>query len=148
MDFGFDLDKAQIATAIIGELGNNVFDHNLGSWPLNIGGAIILGQNFPNKKKVKMIVSDPGIGFKNSLKHKKPKNEIEAIKLGLKGISGWVGVKRGNGLKIIQEWTINRFSGILKIQSGDGLVILEAKEIKSRVEKKITGTIIEITLRY
>src|SRR3989344_5323579 len=113
--FGLNDNDEQKATALVGELGNNVFDHNAGSWPTNVVGAIIIAQNYPNLKCVEVVVADTGIGFLNSLKVAKPdlKNDIEAIKLGLAGVTGRVGEKRGNGLRTIQDWTINQFRGIV-----------------------------------
>lgn len=45
--FGLNDNDEQKATALVGELGNNVFDHNAGSWPTNVVGAVIIAQNYP-----------------------------------------------------------------------------------------------------
>lgn len=149
-NFGLNTEQAQFATAIIGELGNNVFDHNAFNWPTNISGAIICGQGYPKFKKIEIAIADPGIGFKKSLNNRKPnlKNEIEAIKLGLSGVSGWIDAKRGNGLKLVQDWTLNQFSGILRIQSGNGLVTVAKTGIKGYKTNKILGTIAEFVIKY
>src|SRR5205085_2651870 len=39
-NFGLSESDAQRATALVGELGNNVFDHNTGNWPTNVSGCI------------------------------------------------------------------------------------------------------------
>lgn len=62
-NFGLNDADEQFATAIVGELGNNVFDHNEGVWPTDVRGAIIIAQNYPKIKKIDVIVADPGIGF-------------------------------------------------------------------------------------
>ena len=60
------------ATVLVGELGNNVFDHNEGLWPTDIRGAIIIGQNYPQLKKIEVVIADPGVGFKRSLQLRDP----------------------------------------------------------------------------
>lgn len=150
-NFGLNDSQAQYMTAILGEVGNNVFDHNLGNWPLDVTGAIIFGQRFPKKKELEIIVADPGIGFKQSLHRKDPnlKDQIEAIKLALKkGVSGRIEEARGNGLKYVQDWTFNELSGIIKIQSYDGLIIADIKELKNMTVPPILGTIVDVKIRY
>jgi len=150
-NFGLNDEQAQYMTAILGEIGNNVFDHNLGNWPLDVAGAIIMGQRFPRKKELEIVVADPGIGFKQSLHRKDPnlKDQIEAIKLALqKGVSGRIEEDRGNGLKYVQDWTFNELSGIIKIQSYDGLVVANKKEMKSQTVPSILGTIVGVKISY
>lgn len=144
-NLGLNDNQAQYMTAILGEIGNNVFDHNLGNWPIDVTGAIIIGQRFPKKKELEIVVADPGIGFKQSLHRKDPnlKNQVEAIKLALqKGVSGRIEEARGNGLKYVQDWTFNALHGIVKIQSYDGLVIASKNDIKSQSVPSISGTIV------
>ena len=76
--------------SVVGELGNNVFDHNSGSWPLNISGCIIAAQNYSKEKSIQFVIGDPGVGFRGSLKSAYPEinNDIEAIKKGLAGNTG------------------------------------------------------------
>lgn len=66
--FGLNDNDEQRATALVGELGNNVFDHNAGSWPTNVVGAIIIAQNYPKIKRIEVVIADPGVGFLGSLK--------------------------------------------------------------------------------
>jgi len=142
-------DDINRATVLVSELGNNVFDHNLGLWPTDVRGAIIVGQNYPKLKKIEMVVADSGVGFKKSLQLRNPNlNDVEAIKLGLQGITGRVGENRGNGLKLIQDWTINKFNGIVKIQSGSGLVIVDKDGVRSRTVNKILGTLASFVVIY
>ena len=64
-NFGMDDENdTNRATVLVAELGNNVFDHNEGLWPLDVRGAIIIGQNYPKLKKIEFVVADPGVGFK------------------------------------------------------------------------------------
>ncbi len=144
-----ELDEA-LATSLVGELGNNVFDHNDGSWPTSVRGAIILAQHNPALRRIEVAVADPGIGFRGSLRAHDPtvSSDVEAIKLGLSGVTGRIGETRGNGLQVIQNWTINKFDGIIRIQSGNGLVIVDGKGQQSKEVFPITGTLASLVLIY
>lgn len=147
---GMNEKEGSMATALVGELGNNVFDHNEGLWPTNVRGAIILAQNNPTQKKIEVVVADPGVGFQRSLQLAKPfpKNDIEAIKLGLSGVTGRIGEPRGNGLRVIQEWTIGKFYGIVKIHSGNGLVVVDKNGQTERVVFPILGSLTSFVVKY
>lgn len=148
--FGLDTSNVFRATALVGELGNNVFDHNSGNWPTDIGGCIIACQNYPKRKSIEIAVGDPGIGFKRSLKTAFPDlpDDIAAIRKGLAGFTGRVGEDRGNGLKLIQKWTLNNFSGNVIIQSGEGLVVVKQKGEFGRKVPRILGTIASVVINY
>ncbi|MDP2909757.1 MAG: hypothetical protein Q8N69_01655 [bacterium] len=147
---GMNEKEGSMATALVGELGNNVFDHNEGLWPTNVRGAIILAQNNPTQKKIEVVVADPGVGFQKSLQLAKPfpKNDIEAIKLGLSGVTGRIGEPRGNGLRVIQEWTIGKFYGMVKIHSGNGLVIVDKNGQAEKVVFSILGSLTSFVVKY
>ncbi len=144
-----ELDEAR-ATALVGELGNNVFDHNDGQWPSSIRGAIILAQHNPNKHRIEIVVADPGIGFSGSLRaaNKSIASDEDAIVLGMSGVTGRVGESRGNGLKVIQDWTINKFDGIVRIHSGSGLVVVDGNGQKAHSVFPIVGTLASFVVKY
>lgn len=148
--FGLNQDDAARVTALIGELGNNVFDHNLGNWPTDVVGCLVAMQNYPDLHKVEIVIGDPGAGFYGSLKTAFPEisNDIEAIKKGLSGSTGRVGEERGNGLRLIQEWTIGNFSGKVTIHSGNGLVIVDKEGIKEYEINEIIGTLAQSVINY
>ena len=149
-NFGLVENDARLITAIVGELGNNVFDHNLGNWPTDISGCFIAAQNYPLEKILEFTIGDTGMGFLGSLKARFPnlKNDIEAISCGLAGNTGRINEIRGNGLRIIQSWTINNFCGNIYIHSGNGFVEIDKNGIKSKETFKIIGTIVQIMLYY
>ncbi|MBI3627828.1 MAG: hypothetical protein HY220_03765 [Candidatus Sungbacteria bacterium] len=149
-NFGMNADDEARATAMVGELGNNVFDHNEGLWPTEIRGAIITAQNYPTKKRIEISVADPGGGFLGSLRLSKPdlKDDIEAIELGLSGITGRMPEKRGNGLLVVQDWTLNKFHGSVRIHSGAGLVVVDKDGKRSRQAKRTLGTIASLVVEY
>ncbi len=150
MNFGLSESDAQRATALVGELGNNVFDHNLGNWPTDVSGCIIAAQHYPNVHAIEIAVGDPGVGFSGSLIAAFPKisNDIEAIKLGLAGNTGRMGEIRGNGLKLIQQWTLQNFAGKVMIHSGNGLVIVDKSGMKDTKVNKILGTVAQFVINY
>ncbi len=149
-NFGLNESDAQRATALVGELGNNVFDHNLGNWPTTVSGCIIAAQHYPTTHTIEIAVGDPGVGFYGSLKAAFPDviNDIEAIKLGLAGNTGRIGEIRGNGLKLIQRWTLQNFAGIVMIHSGNGLVIVDKSGMKDTKVNKILGTVAQFVINY
>jgi len=148
--FGMNENEAKRATSLIGELGNNTFDHNLGNWPTDVSGCIIAAQNYPNLKRIQVAVGDPGVGFLGSLKAAFPElsSDIEAIKKGLGGNTGRIGEVRGNGLRIIQSWTIDNFSGMLAILSGEGFVQVEKDRMMEKKANKVLGTVAQIMIYY
>lgn len=77
-----------------------------------------------------------------------PLNDIEAIKMGLRGITGRIGERRGNGLRIVQEWTINQLNGLLRIHSGNGLVVVDKNGQKEHSVNTILGTLAEFVVLY
>ncbi|GEM_PF-926733 len=149
-NFGLRGEDEQRVTSLIGELGNNVFDHNEGVWPTNVGGAIMVAQNYPEKKFIEIAIADPGIGFLGSLKVRDPNlaNDVDAIQLGLTGVTGRVGEKRGNGLRLVQDWTINKFNGKVRVHSGEGLVVVDEQGQKSSVVNRILGTLASVVIEY
>lgn len=149
-NFGLSLQDSFLATGVVGELGNNVFDHNSFSWPTNISGSIIMAQNYPRMRCIEVAIGDPGIGFRGSLAVAFPelKSDVEAIKKGLAGNSGRVGEVRGNGLRLIQQWTLENFSGTVMVQSGDGLVIVTKGQMEDRTVHPIVGTLAQFVIHY
>jgi hypothetical protein len=113
-------------------------------------GCIIAAQHYPRLRKIEISVGDPGVGFYRSLKVAFPKiqNDLEAIKLGLAGNTGRIGEVRGNGLKLIQRWTIQNFCGKVMIHSGEGLVIVAKEGMKEYTVNKILGTLAQFVINY
>lgn len=141
-----DVDAYRI-TAIVGELGNNNFDHNLGRWPNGFIGNFVALRYNKKERLLEIVVIDLGIGFKESLKENKPApaSETEAIKMGLKGVTGRVGEKRGNGLRTVVAWIKKYYRGLMRIQSKEGIIVVDKDKPVTVADKKILGT--EIYLR-
>ncbi|MDR1522766.1 MAG: hypothetical protein LBS29_02230 [Endomicrobium sp.] len=111
--------KDFLLTAVIGEVGNNSYDHNLGNWKDIVG--IIFVYDYANKT---IILADRGQGIKETLS--KVKNDIQtdeqAINIALNEIiSGRAPEQRGNGLKFVSK-IIKMKNWYLYLQSGKGSI--------------------------
>ena len=131
--------------AVAGEIGNNSFDHNLGSWP-DVPG-IFFGYDI-NKKII--VLADRGLGILATLKRVKPElcTDSEALKVAFTEIiSGRFPESRGNGLKFVRKIVSENQIGIL-FQTGNAELILEKDsdtlDIRN-VEESFRGTLALIT---
>ena len=118
--------------AIIGEIGNNSFDHNIGNWPKEMGIFFAIDTD-----KRMIILADKGQGVLNTLKKVRPKlsNHKEALKLAFtEKVSGRAPENRGNGLKFVREnikenkMKLEFYSGNARILLNSGIKINEIKE--------------------
>lgn len=95
-------DDLALLVSIVGEVGNNCFDHNLGQWRDVIGCLFFWALTRP----VVTVIADRGQGILNSLKRVLPslKTEEEALQIAFeKRISGRSPEQRGNGLKFVRS---------------------------------------------
>jgi hypothetical protein len=136
---------ASIVSAIIGEIANNSFDHNIGNWK-DIPG-IYFGY-YLSEDKIEIVLADRGRGIFSTLKKVKPeiKNDQEALMVAFtERISGRAPEKRGNGLKFVRENVRNKkmhlsfYSGNAKAELNDKMKIEENSE-------NIGGCLVIITL--
>ena len=107
-----------LEAAVIGEIGNNTFDHNFGYFTEFPKGVYC---NFKYKQKY-TILADYGRGVKQSLLNVLPNlvTDTEAVETAFtKMISGRASEQRGNGLKFVAE-TIQDNNWDLYFQSGFG----------------------------
>ncbi|MEI8347958.1 MAG: hypothetical protein WCG27_10865 [Pseudomonadota bacterium] len=106
--------------AIIGEIGNNSFDHNLGL------GRDVSGCWFHysiGNKEVQVNLADRGVGFLKSLKRVVPTlvSDQDAMEMAFeKRISGRAPEKRGNGLKFVRQIINGNANRALYCFSGKG----------------------------
>ena len=112
-----------LEAAIIGEIGNNSFDHNFG-----FANAYPSGVYFDTQYKQKFIIlADYGRGIRQSLLSVLPSisSDVEAIEIAFtKRISGRSPEQRGNGLKFVSE-TIQQSNWHLFFQSGFGTCAID-----------------------
>ena len=94
-------DFSSLLLAVIGEIGNNSFDHNLGNWP-DVAGVFFSY----NLDKREVILADRGQGILKTLRKARPdiNNDKEALRIAFTEIiSGRLPEHRGNGLKFVKE---------------------------------------------
>jgi len=117
-----------LISSIVGEIGNNSFDHNFGSWP-DIRG-IFFAYDL-NKKQI--VLADRGQGILTTLQRVCPtlKNDSEALLTAFtEKISGRAPENRGNGLKYVKKVLVDIKKDIplkLYFQSGDAYITLDEK---------------------
>jgi len=110
--------KKYLEAAVIGEIGNNTFDHNFG-----FGGAYPKGVycNIAYTQKY-TVLADYGKGVMQSLLFVLPSisSDVEAVEIAFtRRISGRAPEQRGNGLKFVSE-AIQQNNWHLYFQSGFG----------------------------
>ncbi len=94
-------DLAFLIVAIVGEIGNNSFDHNLGHWR-DTPGTYFQIDNATRE----IVLADRGQGVYATIKRVKPevKNDADALHVAFtEMISGRAPEKRGNGLKFVKK---------------------------------------------
>lgn len=119
-------DLAYLFVAMIGELGNNSFDHNLGQWQ-DVPGCVF---DHCIEDSVSVLIADRGQGIFSSLKHVLPKltSDAEALKIAFyQKISGRSPERRGNGLKFVNNALSSLKKCTLLFLSGEGFLELGDK---------------------
>ena len=121
-----------LITAIVGEIGNNSYDHNLGNWP-DVRG-IFFAYDL-NKKQI--VLADRGQGILKTLSRVKPelKNDKKALEVAFTEIiSGRAPEARGNGLKFVKQVILNNpfdleyYSGDAKVNIKQGIRKINTKD--------------------
>jgi len=107
-----------LEAAVVGEIGNNTFDHNFKFLPDYPRGAYFN----PRFASSYMVIADFGRGIKDSLLKVRPGilSDVEAVNMAFTlRISGRYPEQRGNGLKFVLE-TIQNNNWSFFFQSGTG----------------------------
>lgn len=119
---GWTEENAASITAIAGEIANNSFDHNLGTWK-DLPGCWLEVVVTPDT--CVMQIADRGQGILNSLRRVKPglKNHHAALLLAFtEQITGRAPEHRGNGLKFIIR-SLNKLSATSFVfQTGNAIL--------------------------
>lgn len=108
-----------LAIAVAGEIGNNSYDHNLGSWP-DIMGIFF----YYDEKNRSIILADRGQGVLSTLRHARPElqDSVEALRVAFtETVSGRQPEVRGNGLKFVRS-VISENPLSLYFQTGDAFL--------------------------
>ncbi len=112
-------DLVSLLTQVVGEIGDNAFTHNIGSWP-DVPG-VFFGYDTVKRS---IVVADRGRGVRATLQRVRPTiaSDQEALHIAFTEIiSGRDPEKRGNGLKLVRSVVENKPIG-LTFRSGVGLV--------------------------
>lgn len=138
-------EESYLISAMVGEIGNNSFDHNLGRWP-DLAG-IFFGYNIIDSK-VKVVLADRGQGVLKTLKRVKIKllNDSEALQVAFtEKISGRAPENRGNGLKFVKENIKNKKMHLTFISGNAQAELNEKMKINKRKEN-IKGCLVILSL--
>ena len=125
-------DYYSLVVGVVGEIGNNSFDHNLGNWP-DIPG--IFFSYDMNKRQI--ALADRGQGILRTLKKVWPdvKNDEDALRIAFtEKISGRSPEARGNGLKFVLGVVLSR-SVELEFYSGDAKATVSNGAKKLEISK-------------
>jgi hypothetical protein len=126
---GFIIDTNKyLEASIIGEIGNNTFDHNFIFGNIYQKG-VYCNYNFQGNH---VVLADYGRGIRESLAQVvvNIQNDLEALEIAFtKKISGRSPEQRGNGLKFVSE-TIQNNNWDLYFQSGNGCCFINKNGIK------------------
>ena len=134
-------DIFSLVTAVVGEIGNNSFDHNLGKWP-DVSG-IFFAYDIQRRE---IVLADRGVGILETLKRVKPAltNHEEALRTAFTEIlSGRSPESRGNGLKFVREVVADSLMSLV-FQSGNAEVSIEKSSSElnlKRTKNTIRGCI-------
>lgn len=121
-----------LISAIVGEIGNNSFDHNLGNWP-DVSGIFFAS----NLKKGRIVLADRGQGILATLKRVRPKltNHQDALRVAFtEVISGRAPEYRGNGLKFVRDVVVNNEINLF-FQTGDARLEIKKNDSEVKVKK-------------
>lgn len=134
-----DEQQSFLLSAVVGEIGNNSFDHNFGNWP------DIPGIYFCIKANERIIIlADRGRGVLATLKKVKKdiKDDIGAIRVAfLEVVSGRSPEQRGNGLKFVKK-VAESCKIKINFYSGNAECVIEFGQTKFlQTQKNIPGTI-------
>lgn len=123
-------------SSTVGEIGNNSFDHNLGSWPDVRGIFFAYDLN-----KGQIVLADRGQGILTTLKRVRPAltNDGAALLTAFtEKVSGRAPENRGNGLKYVKKIFVDIKKDIslkLYFQSGDAFTTLDDKTVNLKIEQ-------------
>lgn len=143
---GLGRDELPLVVSVAGEVGNNCFDHNLGSWR-DVPGCWFEAQ--ATGGRLWLCIADRGQGVFRSLSRADPtiRDEQTALVAAFERVlSGRAPESRGNGLKFVRNIIVGGEERGLACRSGAGLVEYgslgsECREELARLPPKSGGTI-------
>ncbi|MBI4599320.1 hypothetical protein HY732_00170 [Candidatus Uhrbacteria bacterium] len=134
-------DIASLIVVIVGEIGNNAFDHNLGNWRDEVG--VYFSYDITARC---IVIADRGLGVQTTLKRVRPEiqNDCEALTIAFKEIvTSRAPEKRGNGLKLVEKMVLAQ-NMKLDVYSGAGHYGIEHGETMCSGEEKVYNGVIAV----
>jgi len=135
------IETVALVGIVVGEIGNNSFDHNIGNWPDMPG--VFFGYDAERRC---LVLADRGQGVLKTLKRVRPNLETEsdAVRTAFtESVSGRAPEKRGNGLKTVRI-VVSEHPFALSFQSGDAIFSMGARDkelIIKQTSEVIHGTL-------
>lgn len=122
---------APLVSSVVGEIGNNSFDHNSGNWPNTPGTffAYDLGKRI-------VVLGDRGRGILQTLRQVRPSlnTEEDALHVAFTEVlTGRAPEKRGNGLKYVNK-IVERYHFPFLFQSGDAIINVKKENTELHAE--------------
>ncbi|MEK7102797.1 MAG: hypothetical protein AAB870_00435, partial [Patescibacteria group bacterium] len=108
-------ENASLLGLVVGEIGNNTFDHNLGNWRDERGAYFV----YDAEQRI-VVIADRGQGVLTTLRQARSSiaDDCEALTVAFtETLSGRAPERRGNGLKLVakvvqeQQWKLEYHSG-------------------------------------
>ncbi|HAZ16678.1 MAG: hypothetical protein A3H59_03300 [Candidatus Jacksonbacteria bacterium RIFCSPLOWO2_02_FULL_43_9] len=116
--------------AVVGEIGNNSFDHNLGNWPEDVG--IFFAHDLVRGY---VVLADKGQGILKTLKRIRPDlaSHEDALRVAFtEVITGRSPENRGNGLKFVKK-VVQAEHMELFFYSGDAVVQIKTAQADIKI---------------
>jgi hypothetical protein len=138
-------EQSSLLTLIVGEIGDNSFAHNVGSWP-DIPGVFYA---YDLTKRL-IVLADRGRGVKTTLQqiYHEPIDDTDSLRIAFtEVVSGRSPEKRGNGLKVVRKIIESSSIGLL-FRSGIGRLVISKLTGRMHIEiadENIQGTYAVIT---
>ncbi|MDD5054677.1 MAG: hypothetical protein PHZ00_00225 [Candidatus Peribacteraceae bacterium] len=138
---GMTADQSFLLHAVLGEIGNNAFDHNIGAWK-DLPGILFSWQCKPGTCSI--VIADRGQGILQTLRQVRPAlhSDEDALHVAfLERLSGRAPERRGNGLKFVRSVLLE--DGLnLAFQSGNArYAVMKKQELWSNVTNAVPGCI-------
>ena len=134
-------DQAYLLGLVVGEIGNNSFDHNLGNWRDEKGAYFIF-----NIVERIIVLADRGSGVLFTLRKARSSiaDDCEALTTAFtETLSGRAPENRGNGLKLVakvvceQKWKLVYYSGC-------GIYTIDSNTLSCKISEKNIGGMVAI----
>lgn len=122
-----------LIVALVGEIGNNSFDHNLGNWR-DVPGIFFAY----DLKKRTIVLADRGQGLLKTLQRVRPdlQTHAEAMQIAFTEIvSGRAPESRGNGLKFVKKIVVSNPLSLLFTSGNAKLALHETNQALNISEK-------------